>query len=201
MAELERREGWSCCLVLWLMGILVEKVVHLAGHGIEDSIVSRLVGHRLHDWLHAMLLLLVVETETGCHGQLLVICRLLTQIHVLKLLSRSGHVDELLLETHLLLSKILVRANQLIVEVGIHLRIILVSNLDGRRSKDLFRRVELVRAIVFVVVLNGIGKVGTHGRPWHGLLWSRLFRAQVSPSVNSEAMIDLGRWSRRGEHG
>ena len=121
-----------------LLHSLVEEVVDLATHGVVHRVKTGLIWNRLDDGLESLLKLLIVETHAGCHRKLAILL-LLAEVHLRELLGGGRHVDELLLETHLLLSEVLVGSAKLFVNTWIHLAIgRIITNVNLGWSKYLF---------------------------------------------------------------
>lgn len=122
-----------------MLGVLVEDIIDLATHGIVNGVETGRIRYGLYNGLETLLQLLVVEAKTRCHRQLRILI-VLVKLHILNLLGCSCHIDELLFQTHLLLSEILVGANKLIVKTWIYLTgPMLILYLNSRWSKNLFR--------------------------------------------------------------
>lgn len=182
--------------VLGLLRALVDKVALLTSHRIVARVDTWLRTHDWRDdWLHGaldLLLLIHVLWRDGWRSELLLHLISHTQIHALELLSRSLDVDKLLLETLLLLSEIHIGSNQLSIQVGVHLFLAVLINVDFRRSENLLRgRIHL--AVVHLVVSTLLA--GKDGRFWPTVISLVSINACSKPGI----MLQLRRWCSRRE--
>lgn len=174
--------------------VLVVAQASLVGHRVENRVETRLTLDWLNHWLHTLLDLLIVEASAVAHAHLVVLSLLLlAQVHVLELLGCSSDIDKLLLKTHLLLGKVLVGAHKLVIQMGIHLRIVDVfSNLNGRWSKDLLWRIELVHlshTVLVLLVLVCVGESRTRGGLGDALLLVLTVHGGIATLVEPTSLV------------
>jgi hypothetical protein len=90
------------------------------------------------DRLHVALdLLLLIQVLWGDWWGSKLLHLVATQVHALELLSGCLNVDELLLQSLLLLCEVHVGSYQLSIQVWVHLFLAVLINKDLRRSKNL----------------------------------------------------------------
>jgi len=183
--------------VLVLLCALVHEVALLSSDWVVVRIDSRLSTHHWCDyWLHLVLDLLLLIHVLWCdrrRSKLLLHLVSQSQVQSLELLGSGLHVDELLLQTLLLLCEVHVGSYQLSIEVRIHLFLAVLINEDLGRCKRLLRNgVHLTIAVHLVISILLLGVAGSFRSTI--TLFVRI-NACTKPSI----MLQLGGWSRRGE--
>lgn len=196
--------GWRVLGSLWLLDVLsllstlIHEVALLSGHRIVVGVDAWLSSHDgSDDWLHAGLDLLLVHVlwSDGRSGELLLLHISHSQIKTTELLSGCLHVDELLLETLLLICEVQVGGHQLGVQVGVHLLLTVLINMDLWGSEDLlWNRVHLAR-LVGLVVPKLLAGVNTG-------LWTSvvlLVVVGVNATAETDVVLELGGRSGGGK--
>ena len=202
-----RNRSWRSILIL--LGSLIHEVALLTSHGVVDAINAGLVGHRLDDRLQPVLQLLIVKTHAGCYWRYrrldvsLLLAEVVIDVHLLELLSSGSNVDELLLQTHLLLCQVLVGSHELSVQIWIHLRVTLISYNRYRWGCQnlLGEGVHLTIAAHAVAVVGAAGKIGASGRLWHATARLYILRSSISAALEPKVLLDQGWRSGSGERG
>lgn len=175
---------------LSLLGALVHEVTLLAGRRIVVRINSRLGSHHwCDDWLHIVLDLLLLIHILRCdrrRSKLLLHLVSHPQVQTLELLSSCLDIDELLLQTLLLLCKVHVGSYQLSIEIWVHLLLAVLINEDlGWCKRLLWNGVHLT-------IMQLVGVNGSLGS-------TIVLFVRIDASCKSSVMLQLGGRGRRGE--
>ena len=176
---------------------MVNKVFVLTSHRIIDRIDARLIRNRLNNRLNFVLKLLIVEPTHVGHQRrlsvLLILSRAVAEVHLLDLLGSCGHFSQLLLQTHLLLSKVLIGSKQVGVYIRIHVGIAFVpANLDCRRSEYLLRiRIHRGSIVRVEAILMAIWEASAGGRLWEATSGKVVLCVRISTTIQSSPLLEL----------
>ena len=181
-------------------GGVVHIVRLLTSQRVVNGVKPRLVGDGLDDRLKSIHKLLVVVAIAG-HRRRLSKVLLLIEVHPLQLsLGCCRDIDQLLLETHLLLRKILVGSHEFGVEIRVHVGVVMLPKLDSRRCKDWLRTwIHLNVSVRVVSALLALGEVSTDCC-LGDVVAITVFLVCVTILLEAKVLVNLGRrsGSRKG---
>lgn len=185
-----------------MCSLLLRAIVHckglLTGHRIVDRVDAGHARDWRHDGLHSVLELLVVVAIVRCNRRLEILLLLAystAKVHILHLLLCRRKLNELLLETHLLLRKVLIGCHQLRIDSRIF--VLFVFKFERRRGEDLRKSVHL--AIPIDRITLATRKASTNSSLGHSTSIVVILLVSLSALAKPERRLDLCRRSRRRE--